>query len=106
MDEWNSWNGDGSDGWKIHGVDLNEGCNLLYSTAMTMVEAWISLFGWIHEVDLKSEPKKGCSSTIRAIMLVGKEFRLDRSTWRTSRELENPFSNKSTSQCIKTEKNT
>ena len=45
-------------------MDLNEGCNLLYSTAMTMVEAWISLFGWIHGVDLKSEPKRAAAALL------------------------------------------
>ena len=38
-----------------HGVDLIWG---LQSTAKTMVEAWVALFGWIHGVDLKSEPKR------------------------------------------------
>ena len=48
---------DGSDGWKIHG---SHGVELIWghqSTAKTMVEAWVALFGWIHGVDLKASQK-------------------------------------------------
>ena len=34
------------------------------STAKTMVEAWVELFGWIHGVDLKSEPKRAAAALL------------------------------------------
>ena len=54
LDGWNSWNGDGweggwRDGWMNHGVDLILGPQ---STVLTMVEAWVALFGWIHGMEV------------------------------------------------------
>ena len=54
----------GSDGWKIHaihGVDLIWG---VQSTAKTMVEAWVALFGWIHGMGLNSEPKRAAAALL------------------------------------------
>ena len=46
----------------------------LQSTGKTMVEAWRSLFGWIHGVELVFVSKRGCSSTIRPSSLPLKVF--------------------------------
>ena len=72
LDGWNSWNGDGwveawVEGWMNHGVDLILG---LQSTVLTMVEAWVALFGWIHGVELVFVSKRVPSSTLRASSLL------------------------------------
>ena len=55
------------EGWMNHGVDLILG---LQSTVLTMVEAWVALFGWIHGVELVFVSKWVPSSTLKASSLL------------------------------------
>ena len=79
LDGWNSWNGDGweggwRDGWMNHGVDLILGPQ---STVLTMVEAWVALFGWIHGMEVVFVLKRVSSSTLRPSLLAPKNSRRD-----------------------------
>ena len=42
----------------------------LQSTVLTMVKAWVALFGWIHGVELVFVSKRVPSSTLRASSLL------------------------------------
>ena len=80
LDGWNSWNGDGwmeawVEGWMNHGVDLILG--LQSTTVLTMVEAWVALFGRIHGMELVFVWKRVSSSTIRPSSCSQKDSRRD-----------------------------
>ena len=73
MDGWMDGWMDGGMGGRMDepwsGLDIG-----LQSTVLTMVEAWVALFGWIHGVELVFVSKRGSSSTIRPSSYSGKGF--------------------------------
>ena len=76
MDGWMDGWMDGGMGGRMDepwsGLDIG-----LQSTVLTMVEAWVALFGWIHGMELVFVLKRVSSSTLRPSLLPPKNSRRD-----------------------------